>query len=555
MARKFITILLLMIHLGLAQAATDEYSTVIAGDRDQVLSVVKTAMDSELPNGSVIPLNDQIGYAKRYGSFFMVDSAYSAVLTPMANKDDSAQVAYKVSLGSTVGALLHKSKVKSILKSIIDLAQKNDELKVINNTDKYAAIDGRQVRSNEAIKSSTLPGEKITNSSGVAYKDCVKKIEANSSYSPIKDKVALFSKDQLSNAHMEETYPSDIEKQAIVFLIDAQKACMSNAKEWNEKNQPPTFISIGDINFRNLISLKEGLRDGKLTYEEYATKTQAEANRMQEEIARLKSKIDEEAQLMAESSAPPYVRCNYAIERDPRVSLIKGKVAFRGLQSQSLEILTNDAKPSEAEKPAIAVYAAELNKCDLLNEAEIVNKKFPADFITLQKRITLETQLLIADLYAGKISYGGFAKARASNSVSNSEKWSQIAQVLKANAANQQAAIADRNQQLQMQQNQINAQEEQNRRALAVQYLQSQQQQNLQYQQIQSQSMSDLQRSLQSNNQQATQAQGQIMQNYQRGIQVAPQPSVIQPIINPYKPPIVTNCNQIVPGQISCSSQ
>lgn len=114
------------------------------------------------------------------------------------------------------------------------------------------------------------------------------------------------------------------------------------------------------------------------------------------------------------SSPPPNpgVECIAAIAASNEFDAIKGKMALGSVDDQTLEILANVKKPTKTEKAQIARWVARRQSCmDAsldwyrsyfgLEIAELVSSTFKANLS------------IIADLYAGKLTYGDCAKQRA----------------------------------------------------------------------------------------------------------------------------------------------
>jgi len=138
----------------------------------------------------------------------------------------------------------------------------------------------------------------------------------------------------------------------------------------------------------------------------------------------------------------PREECFNALEKNPELQILKSKVALGPLKGQTLEMLANDKKPTPLEKVALARWDALRQPCIALNQ-EWASKHQAPSIAILGDRVVSEFKVSLADLYAGKITYGQFAKTR---------------QVNLDNAKAQAGNIAQQNQATQNQQNQIDRQ-------------------------------------------------------------------------------------------------
>ena len=162
-------------------------------------------------------------------------------------------------------------------------------------------------------------------------------------------------------------------------------------------------------------------------------------------------------------NADPSMECFNALENVSELQPLKGKVALGNINSQTIEILANDNKPNKSEKSALLKWD-ELRKPCVKQSMEWSNSNFAPNIAILIDRLRSQFQANLADLYAGKITYGQFAKARQAN-----------VDDLKAQAANiNQQNQNSYNQQQQRQQElnqQAQAQDDAQRRALAAQMI------------------------------------------------------------------------------------
>jgi hypothetical protein len=90
------------------------------------------------------------------------------------------------------------------------------------------------------------------------------------------------------------------------------------------------------------------------------------------------------------------------------------KITFVDYLKQSIEMLANAERPSPAEKAALVLWLSETQQCMQLGH------QWRADNLSASVNALLEQNAVVvdaltADLYRGKISYGEFARAMATN--------------------------------------------------------------------------------------------------------------------------------------------
>jgi hypothetical protein len=162
----------------------------------------------------------------------------------------------------------------------------------------------------------------------------------------------------------------------------------------------------------------------------------------------------------------PSAECFSALETNPELQILKGKVALGNVSGQTLEELANDKKPTPAEKSALVKWDSLRQPC-IKQSLEWSNTHFAPNVVVIIDRLGSQFKSLLADLYSGKMNYGQFAKARQANADNaKAEAVSLNQQNQNANAQNQQ-----RQQELNQQAQQAQAQDQAQRRALATQMI------------------------------------------------------------------------------------
>jgi len=103
--------------------------------------------------------------------------------------------------------------------------------------------------------------------------------------------------------------------------------------------------------------------------------------------------------------------CSNDLVDDPRLAIIKSKVALKDARLQTFEMLTDTTAASAAEKEAIATWAKAKADCARYRSQELSNA--PPDLQELERAVAMQAQNYMAELYTGAITYGQFAQKRA----------------------------------------------------------------------------------------------------------------------------------------------
>lgn len=91
--------------------------------------------------------------------------------------------------------------------------------------------------------------------------------------------------------------------------------------------------------------------------------------------------------------------------------VIRTKVALGGLDTQTVEMLANSQKPNASEKAVLLKWDSLRQPCIKMSQ-EWLSQYGEQNISVINDRATNEFKVLLADLYAGKITYGEFAKGR-----------------------------------------------------------------------------------------------------------------------------------------------
>lgn len=108
----------------------------------------------------------------------------------------------------------------------------------------------------------------------------------------------------------------------------------------------------------------------------------------------------------------PSASCVEELRGNPKLQVLSGKVQLDISNGQPLEVLSNASKPNGKENAALSFLVDELHRCTVVGAAWRT-QNYPPKFNSTYGAYTIEFDSMIADLYAGKTTFGQFAKARA----------------------------------------------------------------------------------------------------------------------------------------------
>ena len=140
-------------------------------------------------------------------------------------------------------------------------------------------------------------------------------------------------------------------------------------------------------------------------------------------------------------------QCISNLANNPELTVIRNKVALGGLDTQTVEMLANNQKPNASEKAALLKWDSLRQPCIKMSQ-EWLAKYGQPNISVINDRVSSEFKVLLSDLYAGKITYGEFAKARETL-VSKANADALAAYQQNTAYANQQRQIAEQNRQQQ----------------------------------------------------------------------------------------------------------
>lgn len=151
----------------------------------------------------------------------------------------------------------------------------------------------------------------------------------------------------------------------------------------------------------------------------------------------------------------PALTCIDDIQNNQNLQILQGKILLSGHTGElTLAMLLNSNIPTKEEQEALSLWVSERDKCMRLGEVWREKNLYPAQ-ITIFNGFETDLLTLTADLYAGKITYGDFAKARASKYTEAERNWASVKQQI-----SQQQQQLNQQQQEEINQRQAMAQQE-----------------------------------------------------------------------------------------------
>ncbi len=127
---------------------------------------------------------------------------------------------------------------------------------------------------------------------------------------------------------------------------------------------------------------------------------------------------------------------------DISLDVIRNKVAFDNVDNTTLEMLTNQTKPTDEEKVAIQKWVWKRGYCTREQTALYRRASAPEHLITMNQVFNDRVLFLITDLYSGSVTYGEFNKRRKELASERRAKLSEMERMDRQHA--EQMAIEER---------------------------------------------------------------------------------------------------------------
>lgn len=250
--KKFIIAMLAMfVFAGTVFAGPNDLSMVVVGQKEPVLSVIRKALDADIPNGARTDWSGRVGYWTQFRGFFTGQTGLGVEIHPMTTGDAMVPTAYKLMFAYKTQRGDGLQHIRSLIDQVAKQASTQGDVAVATNPEAYKTLMARA-------------GE------------CFKALETDPELAPIASKLSLNRGDVATLAQMaDETKPTGAEKAVIPVWAGKRDAC--NALQKLEASFIPGDIRIpvhlAAIDAMNLLILN--LYKGQLTYGDFALQRKA----------------------------------------------------------------------------------------------------------------------------------------------------------------------------------------------------------------------------------------------------------------------------------------
>jgi len=109
-------------------------------------------------------------------------------------------------------------------------------------------------------------------------------------------------------------------------------------------------------------------------------------------------------------------QCIKNVADDPELSGLKDKVSLGMVADQTFSMLSDNSKPTAKEKELLKVWGSKRDTCIRLRRSELQEDRAPLPIISLDNAYQTASQLLIADLMNGNLTYSSFSAKRQEQS-------------------------------------------------------------------------------------------------------------------------------------------
>jgi len=238
-ATLMLTVIWALIYPSTANAIStdDGLSMVVAGSREDVLSVVKESMKAEFPKGVVTELALGIGYQVEFNGFWTGRTQIMARFRPLATGDEVDPSAYQLVFWYQVRGGDGMPHINGLKAKIIERSSKARNVTVVANASDYMIMRDQADR-------------------------CLLKIENDSELRILQGKLAFDVDKQSFEMLANEAFPTEEESKAIYIYAKKKencKKCFLAEKEFVPDNLVlPLYQVLMDSNEQLLVALYKG---------------------------------------------------------------------------------------------------------------------------------------------------------------------------------------------------------------------------------------------------------------------------------------------------------
>lgn len=113
--------------------------------------------------------------------------------------------------------------------------------------------------------------------------------------------------------------------------------------------------------------------------------------------------------VLAQPQKDPSGDCIEFLMDKPQFEILRTKMSVASVQSQTLEMLASEKKPTKQDKVAINKLSEAVDECFKIGQS-IRQEIYLPQINQLVGEYSIDLKQALADLYAGKLTYGGFSK-------------------------------------------------------------------------------------------------------------------------------------------------
>lgn len=322
--------------LPLALKAQD-LNLVLKGDKEQVLAVVKRAIDEEMSNAiggtQPVAVNGRQGYALNYRSFLTGPSGFAAFIYPMAFEDEWTVSAYMVGFEtkSSIGSN------KGLIKDVIDRLQKADlgAVELVADRTNYRPLGPQSQR-------------------------CVEKMASDPKLALLSSKVQLFYPDRATLIQLsDESKPSAEEAKQIAAWSAMRDICFNLVKINMSFYPADPRMALQIQGKESTDALLLALYKGSLTYGQFNSQRKQSANNVIQNQINSTVEINRQNAQNAAQNA----------EKQAAFELERQRVQAEQMKAQALQTQANKPNPIS---PSLSItcrtnsmgYGSSTTQCD-----------------------------------------------------------------------------------------------------------------------------------------------------------------------------------------------
>lgn len=145
----YVRIALIALLMMPALSSAQEQSLLLKGEKDQVITALKKAIDDEFGDAKPITVPGRQGYVVNYRAFLTGPSSFAAFITPMAFEDEWSVSAFAVDFDTRSSLGSNKGRIQDVIERL-----KKSELgpvQIITNRNSYRALGPQSIRCAEKM--------------------------------------------------------------------------------------------------------------------------------------------------------------------------------------------------------------------------------------------------------------------------------------------------------------------------------------------------------------------------------------------------------------------